>query len=96
MTPSHCGVGETAYTEGTPTVIDGIPIVKDQAYIGDFETRFKDLAAYGELTWHITSPWSVTGGARVFKQTITASQQTGLLFDGGPFFAPDIPIANIP
>jgi iron complex outermembrane recepter protein len=95
VTPSYCGVGETAYAPGAPTYIDGIPILKDQAYIGDFETRFNDLAAYGELTWHLTSPWSVTGGARVFSQKITASQQTGLLFDGGPFFAPAIPIANI-
>ena len=81
-TPSYCGIGETAYTPGTPNVIDGIPIIKDQAYIGDFETRFKDLALFGELTWHITPDWSATGGARLFKQTITASQQTGLLFDG--------------
>jgi len=92
-TPSYCGVGETAY--GVYDSVAGIPIVKDQAYIGDFETEFKDLAAYGELTWHITGPWSLTGGARVFKQTITASQQTGLLFDGGPFFEPSVPIANI-
>jgi iron complex outermembrane receptor protein len=95
VTPSYCGVGETAYTPGLTTSIQGIPILKDQAYIGDFETHFKDLAAYGELTWHVTSAWSLTGGARVFKQAITASQQTGLLFDGGPFFGPVAPIANI-
>jgi hypothetical protein len=39
VTPSQCGIGETAYTPGSLTSIDGIPIVKDQAYIGDFETR---------------------------------------------------------
>jgi len=92
-TPSYCGVGETAY--GIYDSVAGIPIVKDQAYIGDFETDFKDLAAYGELTWHLTPFWSLTGGARVFRQTITASQQTGLLFDGGPFFGSVPPIANI-
>ena len=95
VTPSYCGVGETAYSPGAATSIQGIPIVKDQAYIGDFETHFKDLAAYGELTWHVTSAWSLTGGTRVFKQSITASQQTGLLFDGGPLFGPVVPIANI-
>jgi outer membrane receptor protein involved in Fe transport len=88
VTPSYCGVGETAYTSNPLTYIAGIPIVKDQAYIGDFETTFKDLALFGELTGHITSAWSVTGGARVFKQTVQAAQQTGLLFDGGPPFAP--------
>jgi iron complex outermembrane recepter protein len=95
VTPSYCGVGETAFSPGPITSIQGIPILKDQAYIGDFETRFKDLAAYGELTWHVTSAWSLTGGTRVFKQSITASQQTGLLFDGGPMFGPVAPIANI-
>jgi iron complex outermembrane recepter protein len=83
VTPSQCGIGETAYTPGNPpTYVDGIPIVKDQAYIGDFETTFKDVAAFGEGTYHVTSAWSVTGGARVFKQTVSQSQQTGLLFDG--------------
>ena len=92
-TPSYCGVGQTAY--GIFDSVAGIPIVKDQAYIGDFETTFKDLAAYGELTWNVTDALSLTGGARVFKQTITVSQQTGLLYDGGPFFGPDAPIANL-
>ena len=91
-TPSYCGLGETAYTPGTPTSIDGIPIVKDQAYIGDFETEFKDIAVFGEVTAHLTSAWSVTGGSRIFKQTVSQAQQTGLLFDGG---LPPPPIANI-
>ncbi len=82
VTPSQCGIGETSYTPGATNTVDGIPIVKDQAYIGDFETLFKDMAVFGELTAHLTTDWSVTGGARVFKQTVTQSQQTGLLFDG--------------
>jgi outer membrane receptor protein involved in Fe transport len=83
VTPSQCGIGETAYTPGSPpNVIDGIPITKDQTYIGDFETRYKDYAAFGEATWHITSRWNFTAGSRVFKQTVSQSQQTGLLFDG--------------
>ncbi|HEY1314478.1 MAG TPA: TonB-dependent receptor [Steroidobacteraceae bacterium] len=90
---SECGTG---YTPGTPTVIDGIPILKDQAYIGDFETHFKDLAVFGEVTWHLTSDWDLTGGSRVFKQTLTQAQQTGLLFDGDPaLFGPVLPIANL-
>ena len=44
--------------------VDGIPIVKDQTYIGDFETTFKDLAAFGEFTAHLTQAWSLTGGTR--------------------------------
>lgn len=82
VTPSECGIGQTAYTENPPTYINGIPIVKDQAYIGDFQTHFKDLATFGEITWHATSAWSLTGGARLFKQSLSQAQQTGLLFDG--------------
>jgi len=73
--------------------VQGIPVVKDQAYIGDFETRFKDMAAFGEFTAHVTPDWSVTGGARVFKQTLSQSQQTGLLF-GASIPEPDTPVSN--
>jgi iron complex outermembrane receptor protein len=82
VTPSECGIGETAFVPGQNTSIDGIPIVADQAYIGDFETTYTDLAAFGEVTWHITPAWNLTGGARVFRQTLSQAQQTGLLFDG--------------
>jgi iron complex outermembrane recepter protein len=82
VTPSQCGIGQTVYTANPLTYVDGIPIVKDQAYIGDFQTHFRDMAAFGELTAHVTSAWSVTGGTRLFKQTLSQAQQTGLLFDG--------------
>jgi outer membrane receptor protein involved in Fe transport len=84
---SQCGIGETAYTANPPTTIDGIPIVKDQAYIGDFHTKYTDLAAFGELTWHFAQGWSVTGGTRLFRQTVSQAQQTGLLFDGPGYIA---------
>lgn len=86
VNPSQCGVGQT-YAPGPPQVIDGIPIVKDQAYVGDFTTRYTDLAAFGEFTWHIDSAWRLTGGARLFRQTVSQSQQTGLLFDGSGYIA---------
>jgi outer membrane receptor protein involved in Fe transport len=87
VNPSQCGIGETAYTPGQVTTIDGIPIVKDQAYIGDFQTHYTDLAAFGEFTWHFAPSWSATGGTRLFKQTVSQSQQTGLLFDGPAYIA---------
>jgi iron complex outermembrane receptor protein len=86
VNPSQCGFGEYGPETGT-TEVDGIPLQKDQAYIGDFETSFKDLAIFGELTWHLTDAWSLTGGTRLFKQTLSQSQQTGLLFDGPAFAA---------
>jgi iron complex outermembrane receptor protein len=82
---STCGLGE--YIDTGATSVAGIPLYRDQAYIGDFETHFKDLAAFGELTWHVTTAWSVTGGMRAFKQTVDQAQQTGLLFDGPGFAA---------
>lgn len=83
VTPSQCGIGETAYTPGQPpNSINGIPIVKDQAYIGNFQTKYTDLAGFGEFTWHFAPKWSATGGTRIFRQTVSQTQQTGLLFDG--------------
>jgi iron complex outermembrane recepter protein len=81
VTPSQCGIGEYG-PQNNVTEIDGIPLVKDQAYVGDFQTHFTDVAAFGELTWHPTNAWSLTGGTRVFKQTVSQAQQDGLLFDG--------------
>jgi iron complex outermembrane recepter protein len=82
VTPSACGIGETVYSANPINYVDGVPIIKDQAYIGDFETRFKDMALFGDVTLHLTHSWSITGGARAFKQTLSQAQQTGLLFDG--------------
>jgi len=83
-----CGFGEYITTPGVPQPpYPGVPAVVDQAYVGDFETTFKDLAVFGDLTWHATDAWSVTGGTRVFKQNLTQAQQTGLLFDGPAFVA---------
>jgi iron complex outermembrane recepter protein len=78
---SACGAGE----QPPGTIVDGISNPLDQTYIGDIETTFKDMALFGELTWHLTSEWSVTGGTRLFKQTVSQAQQTGLLFDGPGF-----------
>jgi iron complex outermembrane receptor protein len=82
----QCGGGEYGSLNNVASY-KGISLVKDQAYIGDFETHFTDLAAFGELTAHLTPAWSVTGGTRVFKQTVTQAQQTGLLFVGPAFIA---------
>jgi iron complex outermembrane recepter protein len=86
VTPSYCGVGDTAYVPGANTVINGVPITKDGVFVGDFETTSTDLAGFGELTGHLTSDWSVTGGARLFKQTDSQAQQTALLLLASPQF----------
>jgi iron complex outermembrane recepter protein len=86
VTPSRCGIGE-AYTPGPLQYVAGLPINKDDVYINAFETKFTDLAAFGELTGHLTPAWSVTAGTRVFRQTISQGQQNALLFDGPAYAA---------
>jgi outer membrane receptor protein involved in Fe transport len=36
--------------------------------------QFKEEALFGELTWHLTQRWQLTGGSRVFHQTLTQNQ----------------------
>jgi len=40
----------------------------DVIYPAEREWTFKDLAAFGELTYHISDSWQVTGGVRIFEQ----------------------------
>ncbi len=87
VTPSRCGIGETNFVPGPTRYVDGLPILEDDVYINAFQTRFKDLAAYGELTLNLTSSWTLTGGARAFKQTLSQGQQNALLFDGPDYAA---------
>jgi len=79
-------VGDTAYVPGTTTVINGVPVIQNELFEGNFENTFKEIAGFGELTAHVTSAWSVTGGARVFKQTLTQSEQNALLLVAAPQF----------
>ena len=81
--PSICGVGDTAYRRvRRSTAMADHP--KNELYVGNIENTFKDFAGFGELTAHITQAWSVTGGLRVFRQTLTQSQQNALMLVAAP------------
>lgn len=54
----------------------------DVNVIGATKSDFKDRALFGELTYHLTPAWQVTGGARVFKQDFTLDAQTAFPFCG--------------
>jgi iron complex outermembrane receptor protein len=82
VTASPCGYGESLYTPGPTQSVDGLPIVPDDAYVSSFDTKFTDLALFGELTAHVTSQWSLTGGARVFRQTVAETQVNAAFFQG--------------
>jgi iron complex outermembrane recepter protein len=43
--------------------------IPDLLYRRNEHTAFTDRALFGELTFHVTSQWQVTGGLRVFRQT---------------------------
>jgi outer membrane receptor protein involved in Fe transport len=49
----------------------GFTVASDQVFTIDREFTFEDVAVFGELTWHITEDWQVTGGVRAFWQDFT-------------------------
>ena len=51
----------------------GAPTGTDLAYQYERYIHFIDLAAFGEATYHVTPKWQLTGGVRVFKQTLDLS-----------------------
>jgi iron complex outermembrane receptor protein len=50
--------------------------------IGSGSTDFKDRALFGELTYHVTDKWQVTGGARFFKQDFFLDSENAFPFCG--------------
>lgn len=49
------------------------PQLPDVNFLSNQANRFSDKAVFGELTWHITPRWQVTGGTRFFWQDYTAN-----------------------
>jgi len=45
-------------------------------------TSFLDRALFGELTYHVTEKWQITGGARFFKQDFTTDSYSALPYCG--------------
>ncbi|NVK55101.1 MAG: TonB-dependent receptor [Alteromonadaceae bacterium] len=50
------------------------PALPDLGYRNIQATEFTDRAVFGELTYHITDEWQVTGGLRYFDQDFSAFQ----------------------
>ncbi|NQV86747.1 MAG: TonB-dependent receptor [Woeseiaceae bacterium] len=54
--------------------------------------NFTDLALYGEVTWHVTDNWHITGGARWFDNELTNDTAMDFpLFEGAV-----VPFVNFP
>jgi iron complex outermembrane receptor protein len=74
------------YQEYTPGYANFIQVNRpdDLEYISFVNTQIKEKAVYGELTFHITDKWQVTGGLRYFKYNAFAEggTDTPLFGDG--------------
>jgi outer membrane receptor protein involved in Fe transport len=66
----------------------------DTNYTYQRESGFKDRALYGELTWHVTPQWQITGGVRVFWQDVSENLYQTIPY-GGPSFSTLPPPANL-
>ena len=58
------------------------PAEGDVNFINTNATDFLDRAIFGELTWHVTDQWQVTGGARFFKQDFSTASYSALPYCG--------------
>jgi iron complex outermembrane recepter protein len=64
---------------------NGVPpsqLPTDQMYNFIRDTRFHDYAVYGELTYHFSDRWQVTGGGRLFWTDFSQSSTQYLPIDG--------------
>lgn len=67
MIQTDPGVTEYLSYSGQPSLAPAI--YDDENYIIYRHTTFTDKAIFGELTFHVTDAWQVTGGARFFRQS---------------------------
>lgn len=71
------GVAASQYMLGLQQFYDEVgggvesqnPQVGDLVYLAHSATGFYDRALFGELTWHLTHAWQLTGGMRIFSQS---------------------------
>jgi len=57
--------------------------------------NFTDLSLYGEVTWHVTEDWHITGGLRWFDNELTNSTAMDFpLFEGAVIPFNDFPAQN--
>ncbi len=82
-----------AYYKNRQVVFESSTIAPDLAALSpgaaelfrtNVNTRFREVAAFGEASYRVTDKLKVTGGARVFRQTYTGTTQTNLLLGLDP------------
>jgi iron complex outermembrane receptor protein len=76
--------GISAFTNAvlsTPTPVDFTDVLAG----GGTHQTFQDIALFGEPTWHVTDKWQVTGGARIFHQTLRGESGVALPYASRTF-----------
>ena len=58
----------------------GVIAQRDFSYLANSQNDFTDLAIFGEVTWHVSDAWQMTGGFRAFDQKYETNQQGGLVY----------------
>lgn len=73
--------------EFTPGMVQfaGLGRTDDLEYFSDEHTEYTEIAAFGELTWHVTDRWQLTGGLRTFELKDDAVSCTALPLYDDPF-----------
>ncbi len=93
-----CGTGAPFGVPGLETV-SGVPVVRDLAYINNFDQNFKDTAIFGELTYQVTDGWQITGGVRAFWQDFENTQSNGAFYTARTLLSlgidPDLAVRSI-
>ncbi len=84
------GVYETLTDYFGSTVSSPEGFLPDQSFWQKVQPEFEDKAIFGELTWHISDAWQVTGGFRSFDQTFDIRNDLYLLGCGTYCDAVDI------
>jgi outer membrane receptor protein involved in Fe transport len=64
---------------------NGVPVSEDLMYLTNSESEFEDLALFGELTFHISDQWQITGGLRAFQQDYETTNSAGVMLDVSVF-----------
>ena len=83
MSPYANGAFYTSGPQAHPNAdAAGIEVVKDRIFVSSAESNFTDTAVFGELTWHASEEWQITGGFRSFKQEFeTTAVNAAILVD---------------
>jgi len=64
---------------GTTTVSTPPGFLPDEVFFQRVAPKYEDKALFGEITWHVTDDWQVTGGFRTFDQQVDTKVDLYLL-----------------